>query len=267
MSFHRFFSRVVGGGLLAFAFSMGLGDVAIADTIISGGHWDVDVEYDGANEEFELHWHLHGTDTVIETDEALLYLDPSNTALTRPGGAQWDFLGTGAGDLVYILPFDEPADLSSLVWLGLSAEEIPTGTFNPNNITLSLVGFSGPGEFSLFTTDSFGNPNVFMATSDGLSSGDAINLTLGSHRHANWAFSELGLYGLTFEASGTLLDGRVIRSTPTTFYFGVGVNSFPGQPGVIPEPASLVMLGMGVLAVGGAALLRRRREGFESKTV
>src|SRR5690606_11377831 len=85
---------------------------------------------------------------------------------------------------------------------------------------LRLKSVNGPGHFSLWrATD--GGPAVSMATSDGVTEDDFVEILEGSHAHFNYGFTAAGRYEITFEAFGTLADGDEILSGDVTFYFTV----------------------------------------------
>ena len=53
-------------------------------------------------------------------------------------------------------------------------------------------------------------PTVFMNSGDGVSGGDQIVLSAGSHRHVNWAFTTPGVYEVDFEALRDLGGGKPV---------------------------------------------------------
>jgi surface-anchored protein len=83
-----------------------------------------------------------------------------------------------------------------------------------------------------------------MNTRDGISGDDWFEIGAGDHAHFNWAFSAMGTYTLTFEASGTLVEDSIFTSS--------GPVDFTVQ--VVPEPGVAALLGL-----GGLLLLARRR--------
>jgi surface-anchored protein len=204
------------------------------------GHVDLGIGY--ADGVWDLHVHDGVNDIEFEPDDVVLQVGES-AKTTVPGTAGFAFLGN-AGDPIWILP---QAHNHSLLFLGIAAEEIDSGVFQNNQVALSLKAVSGPGHFSLYQTDGFGSPVVFINTRDGIDANDYFTLSVGSHSHANWAFSAPGAYTLSFEGSGTLADGGVFTSSgPVDFSFQV-----------VPEPGTSVLLGVGIAAMYFSA--RRRR--------
>jgi len=184
---------------------------------------------------------------------SLVYMAES-ASLTVPTDS---FLGD-AGDEVWVFPQSNDA---ALPFVGVSTEDktdsggwscgilddddlapfrglgIQPGEFANDQVTLKLVDMTGPdgGEFKLYFFGSSGDLNIIMDTEDGIDSSDRRFFSPNVHEHYNWAFTEPGLYKLTFQASGTpTATGETITSVPSDFYFGVGVNAIED-----PCPADL----------------------------
>jgi surface-anchored protein len=218
--------------------------------ILTQGEVEVGIEYTN-DEGWNLHIHDHTNELEYSPDTTLLYVKDQARA-TRPGGSQWDFLGVGAGEDVWVLPQTENPDL---LFMGIASEEMSGDTFDSyfesdsrinadgRWITLSLADMRGPGAFSVWTNDSFGDPVVWMASSDGISAMDKTITLEGGHDHLNWGFTKTGLYEVDLVASA-YLGGSLISSNVTTYHFGVET---------VPEPASMLALG------GGLIVLSRRR--------
>jgi surface-anchored protein len=222
------------------------------DITYSSGHADIGVGYDEGS--FFLHYHfgagavLDGTPLPgglpteayeFEPNTANTFV-PLSSSAARPAGSQWDFLGTAAGNTIYFLP---QGNVPGLPFLGIASEDLNPGEWT-GPITWALTGFSGPGQFSVWQTDFGGNPLVRWATSDGIGPGDSFGLGVGGHDHFNYGFTAPGAYDVTITATGTNTTAGVLSDT-ATFRFQVGPPSDP-EPPVVPEPASLVLAGMGL---------------------
>ncbi len=232
---------------MTFAVALAFTGVANAG-LWTAEHGDVGLAYEGGD--WDLHYHLEEEAVVdgspvgggsegmeFEPDDITVFVpDPSGA---RPAGAQWDPIGVGAGGAYWFIP--EVEDIAK-PYVGIGAEEIEAGDFVGDTFSLTLTGFSGPGDFSLWDTDTFGDPTFYMSTADGVSAGDVLNLNAGDHAHYGWGFTATGLYELEFTAAGNhSIDGQV--SGTATYKFLVA-----------PEPASLALLG-----IGGISVLRRRK--------
>jgi surface-anchored protein len=215
-----------------------------AQTTLLQGHADVGIAFeDGA-------WDLHVHDesepppggTEYGPDEVVLLVG-TEAEQTVPENPAFSFLGTG-GDSLWVLPQNENP---SLLFLGIATEEIEAGFFENDRVALTLAGYNGPGHFALYQVDGFGSPTVYMNTRDGLSTDDLFEMQVGTHAHANWAFSEPGTYTLSFEASGTLMEGSLFSSSgPVDYTFTV-----------VPEPSTYLLFGLGAAVLIG--LVRRQQ--------
>jgi surface-anchored protein len=218
-----------------------------AQTYLWEGHTDVGIVYElGA---WNLHIGQHEAIPPMEyaPNEAVLGVDLLAAHTTVPANPQFSFLGT-AGSSVWLLPqVQDPA----LLFLGFGTEELPSGLFVNDQVTLNLLDVRAPGQFSVFETDMFGNPNVIMNSGDGITGADSIVLQAPGHLHVNWAFSAPGTYEVDFNAAGTLADGNVFTSSgPITYTFEVAA---------VPEPSALALLLLGGIGLAGFARRRNAR--------
>lgn len=227
---------------LALASALSLGCLcAHAQVQLPADHVDFGIGYDAGA--LALHWHDESSATEYAPHEAFAFI-PLSSSANRPAGAQWNFTGTSAGSPVYLAP---AIQAPGVIFLGIGSEEIPTGTFTADTLSLELVSLSGPGQFSLWQTDAFSSPVVALSTASAVTS---FTLTTGGHSHYNWGFTAPGIYELEFRVTGTLTGEVAPISDTATFAFGVGA--------VIPEPGTVALaLGAGVL---GFALVARRRQ-------
>lgn len=216
--------------------------------VLDHQHVDIGVAYE--DDAWDLHVHDETNDVEYEPGEALLYVGALDPPATQPVGAEWEFIGAGAGQEYWLLPAQQTP---GMLFLGIGTEEIAPGTFleyfetDPRVdseaawITLSLRDVRGPGEVALWTTDGFGSPTAWMSTFDGgITAADAAFLLEDSHQHFNLGFTEPGLYEIDLQASAYLPDGSVTTSDVATYHFGVNA---------VPEPAT-----WGLAALAGLAL-------------
>lgn len=185
-----------------------------AVNVLREGEVDIEVLYE--NGEWELALLSEATETEFAPDEAALHASPL-TWTAVPADATFGFLGAVDSDL-YILPQEEQ---EGVLYVGIAGDEIATGVFESDAVSLGLVTVEGPGNVFLYSTDAFGAPAVFFNSADGIDEMDVFPVAVGGHAHQNWAFSSPGVYRITVQASGTLVGGAETSSEPATFMFEV----------------------------------------------
>jgi surface-anchored protein len=217
---------LVAAGLLAVCLpSTGFAQV----TAIDMTRINIDIAYDDQNG-WDLGAHDEFADVAYAADQVLFYVSEAERR-TVPNNPDFAFLGADPGTPVWVLPqvFD-PARLS----VGVSAEEIADGTFaayyesDPRVqseapwVKLTLKAVRGPGELSVWQNDAFGQPVLWMATSDGLTEDDAVFIFSGRDSDYNWAFTAPGIYEIDVVASGYLPNAvDPVCSDVVTYTFGV----------------------------------------------
>lgn len=252
---------------------LGLGMAAAATLPLSAsnfytaGHADIfGLGYEGGA--FDPHFHyessavingVSGSEGEFEPDEVTTVVPQTTFDYWeglggRPADAAWDPLGVAAGVPFYFLPDTDvggPGSAQSLgaPFAGVGTEELTASEWD-GDIGIRLVSVSGPvgGQFSLWTNDTFGDPDTFhFATSNGIDGTDLLSVAAGSHTHYNWGFTLPGTYEVTVEFTGTRAS---TASEPGPVTPAQATYTF-----VVPEPSSAALFVGGVLI----PLLRRRR--------
>ena len=209
-----------------------------AQTWLYQGHTDIGIDYDETANEWNLHIHDEVNDAEYSPPtNALLIVKPEAHGYI-PGGAQWSFLGT-AGDDVWTLPNVEDPNL---LFLGFGAEEIDTGIFVNDELTVALKGITGPGSLVIYDLDTFGNPVVWMNTRNGIDGTDARTVPPGLHQDLNFAFSAPGDYTVTFEASGNSVTNGPTSSGLADYKFHVAATN---EVLINPQPPQIQVVASG----------------------
>lgn len=137
-----------------------------------------------------------------------------SSRLTLPPGTPFG----DAGAPLWILPQSQNLNL---LYLGVSAEAIPTGVFD-GALRVELKRLDGPGYLMAWQATGPGQFNIRLNSRDGLTGTDAFTPITGSHEHFNWGFSSTGVFSVTFQVSGRRLGETTnLSSSETTFVFHV----------------------------------------------
>jgi surface-anchored protein len=222
--------------------------------VYASGHCDLCADYEDGG--LSLHYHFHATgpgydedgNTLVgEYEPSSLYTRVSDaTKTTVPSDPAYSFLGESAGSNVWILPQNQT---SGVPFLGFGTEELEPDDWS-TGISYKLVSANGPGEVSMWMSGTFGNPIVYWATSDEVTSSDVYTQAALAHSHANWGFTAEGVYNVQMQISGTPVGSSTVYSDVETFTFLVGSST-------VPEPGTIAMLSSA--AVGLALSLWKRR--------
>lgn len=163
-----------------------------------------------------------------------------------PDDPVFAFLGEPGAPVWLIPQTQDPA----IVWAGWSTEALSPDQAPPG-IDWSLDAIEGPGSIAVFQNDAVGGiaAKVFDSRQ---ALPQSSHVALGTHAHANWAFSAEGIYHLTFTVTSTTPGGQPLRDTKV-YNFAVGnvdpQAAFPA--GVSPGPASSTSDDAGVLSGDG----------------
>lgn len=162
--------------------------------------------------------------------------DRAETRVSVPAG--FDFLGA-EGSTIWLAP---QTQVAGVLWPGWNTEGIRPGELAGDKLTLELVKTKAPegGAVEVFQSSPFGTERVFSSREKL----PALQQPVGSHVHANWAFTTTGTYELTFRASATRADGTPVSTEQTyTFVVGqlpaeLGGPTEAAQPTATPSPST-----------------------------
>ncbi len=127
-----------------------------------------------------------------------------------------------AGSTVWLAPMTQAP---GQIWPGFSTESVPNGTLD-GTTKLTLESVDGPGAVEVWTNGSFGAVDERLWSSDERTSASPSDddLTAFSrgrvHLHANWAFTQPGVYHLTVRADATAGGSPVGDTAVYTFVVG-----------------------------------------------
>jgi surface-anchored protein len=209
-------------GLLGIA-----GTLCAQDVVLPQGHYDLAFNYTLQEGWSSFVWDF-STSAALDPYRTVMHAHEVAEAQV-PAHSDFAFLGP-AGSTVWILPQIEK---SGLPWLGLGAPLLEPGIFtgglsNRGRVTLRLLdvqgsGVSNGGEFFMYQSGF--PPVVYFSYEDGeVVREELSNISANFHAHYNWAFTQPGMYRVTFSLSGTLTEaaGGGYTETIVVFSFLVG---------------------------------------------
>ena len=230
-----------------------------AASIYFSGDGDIAARYEGG--QIVPHWRINNgivngspvTGTSYAADDMFAFVSDStktpgvtNSSSERSGATM---LGLATNASYWKLEDSAArAAQDGAPYLGLEADQ----GFVPgdwSNVTFTLTGFDGPGEFALWR----GTNQQVMATADGVTAADAYSfgesVGINTNPHFNWGFSQAGVYLLEITMSG-LHDTDGAKSATGTYEFRVSA---------VPEPSSVALALAGAGLIGLAAWRRRKK--------
>jgi surface-anchored protein len=191
--------------------------------VISDGHVDMGPQLSGGTLTIKLKDDATSPPTWLDLAGVLLKVT-DKAVIDVPSAAGYEFLGK-AGDKVYLLPQSQQA---GIVWPGWNTQHESVVSGTRGNVTWRLTQVSGPGEFKLFRTGSFGTPEVVFDSAGKLP--QQLAIAPNTHAHGNWAFTKAGTYRLGVEMSATTTGGKTVSDARTlTIAVGDGTDTGSGS--------------------------------------
>lgn len=199
------------------------------ERVLEAGHIDMGPKYeDDGSWRFLIHDDVAKADANATSvwrypDETVFHvLDAAQ--LTVPDDPAYTFLGAEAGSDVYVVPQTQNPEV---VWVGWNTQDPKVMSTIDRGITLSLNGVQGPGIVTTYLqSGSFGEPQLLW---DSRTADDQpIWVDVNTHTHANWVFTEPGVYIVELTAEADLIDGSHVSDTQR-IRFAVGTATAPDE--------------------------------------
>jgi putative ABC transporter-associated repeat protein len=161
----------------------------------------------------------HLSDTVLRaTDAAMVQVpdDPDFAFLGSPGSSVW------------LLP---QVQQPGILWPGWNTQDPEVATTIDREVTWTLAGVAGPGDFVLFVNGEFGEPGIVFDSRDPYPQETGIDTN--THAHGNWVFTTPGTYLLDIEMTASTVDGDDVSATGT-LRVAIGDATDPQEPTMRP---------------------------------
>jgi putative ABC transporter-associated repeat protein len=189
--------------------------IATGQAVLSHGHVDIGPRFvDG---EWALMVHDDSVDPSVwrHLDETVFQVS-DKAVLKVPEDPAYSFIGT-PGTSVYVVPQVQNPDVA---WVGWNTQDPEVMATIDAGVTLTLTGVEGPGElFVYLQAGNFGDADVLWdSTKD---KRQDIWVDVNTHTHANWVFTQPGVYLVQTEVTADLIDGRTVTDT-AVLRFAIG---------------------------------------------
>lgn len=193
--------------------------------VLDSGHVDLGPKFDDDGT-----WQLmiHDDAARADANATSVWRYPEETAfhvvdeaeLTVPDDDAYDFLGAEPGSTVWVVPQTQNPDV---VWMGWNTQDPDVMETIDRGATLTLDGVEGPGQMTVYLqSGSFEAPQRLWTSAD--ASAQSMWLDVNTHTHANWVFTEPGVYLVKVTVSADLVDGTSVSDT-ALLRFAVGTDT------------------------------------------
>lgn len=154
---------------------------------------------------------------AVWRDPAALTLRVDDSAqLAVPDTEAFSFIPVGPKREAYVIP---QTQMASVVWLGWNTQDPAVANSLDRGGELELRKVNGPGEVIVFLQNGFDDVTKLWDSTQALPQKFWVDANI--HTHANWVFTEPGVYQLEIAFVGDLLDGTSV-DVPAQMTFAVG---------------------------------------------
>ncbi|WP_026877180.1 choice-of-anchor M domain-containing protein [Jiangella gansuensis] len=190
--------------------------IATEPAVISEGHVDLGPRYVDGEWTLLVHDDSAVPPVWRPMDSAVFQI--TDAALTTvPDNPDYAFLPAEPGSDVHVVP---QAQQPGVVWVGWNTQDPAVLDTIDRGATLTLHGVEGPGEVVMFLqSGTLGGPEVLWDSRDAYP--QDLWVEMNTHTHANWVFSEPGVYLVEVEVSADLVSGES-ESDTQVLRFAVG---------------------------------------------
>ncbi|WP_051278473.1 choice-of-anchor M domain-containing protein [Actinotignum schaalii] len=144
----------------------------------------------------------------------------------------------------YVIPQQQLADV---VWLGWNTQDPGVVSRVNGDVALTYGGHAGEGQFTAFVdSGNFSGPTLLWNSE--VATSQPVHVSLNTHTHANWVFTQPGVHLVRLTVSAQLTDGTQVEKT-VTLRFAVGANTSADDARAAQWPAG----SDGAAASGSAA--------------
>ncbi|MCL3777471.1 MULTISPECIES: choice-of-anchor M domain-containing protein [unclassified Actinomyces] len=198
--------------------------------VIDVGHVDLGPRY--ADGQWRVMMRDDSGPSPVWRDPGEVVLRVRDTALLpAPTDEAYAFMGAEEGQQWYVIPQTQAADV---VWLGWNTQDPGVVSAVDRGVTMTIGPVEGPGRSWMFTqSGTFGEPLLLV---DGQKhEPQDVWVDANTHVHANWVFTEPGVYTARLSFSATTPEGTELTGS-TLLRFAVGDATSTDEALAAPAP-------------------------------
>lgn len=183
--------------------------IATDQKVLSAGHVDIGPKF--ADGEWTLMVHDDSAEpSVWRHLDRTVFQVADSAVLPVPDDPAYAFIGE-PGKQVHVVPQVQNPDV---VWIGWNTQDPEVMDTIDGGVTLTLSGVDGPGElFVYLQAGNFGDADVLWDSTKTERQDSWVEVN--THTHANWVFTEPGVYLVNVEVAADLVDGGTATNTQT----------------------------------------------------
>ena len=216
-------------------------DLVVVDepAVLDAGHVDLGPKYVDGAWTFLVHDDAARADASATSvwrraEQTVLHVSDAGK-LTVPDDPAYSFLGAGAGSDVYVVPQTQDPEV---VWVGWNTQDPRVMETVDRGVTMAMTGVQGPGDLQVYLqSGNFGAPQPLWDSR--VAEAQPIWVDVNTHTHANWVFTQPGVYLVDLQVSADLVDGTTVSDTRAIrFAVGDAVDPMTALTVQASEPAA-----------------------------
>ncbi len=190
--------------------------IATDDAVVGAGHVDIGPRFVDGRWTLMVHDDSVATPTWRRLDRTVLRLTDA-AIVAVPDDPAYAFVGAAPGEPVHVVSQTQNPDV---VWVGWNTQDPEVMQRVDRGATMTLLGVDGPGKVTMYLqSGNFGAPQVLWDST--VAKRQPVWIDVNTHTHANWVFTEPGVYLFHVEIAADLIGGEQVADV-ADLRFAVG---------------------------------------------